>query len=422
MRFFQKIFVSLSAQQTTLSILRQKLQMKTLLSTLMLFLVLTTAKAQAPAFARGADVSWCTEMENNGKKFYNAEGTETELMALLRQTGLNAIRLRVWVNPENVYGPWCDKADVLVKARRAKAQGMALLIDFHYSDRFTDPGQQYKPSAWTNYNMEELKAAVTNHTTDVLLALQAEGIESQWVQVGNETRPGMIFNEGKIDWSKSGAAAWSGYIALSNAGYDAVKSVLPDTKVIVHIDKGPEDNAWFFTAFKQYGGKFDMIGLSHYPDWTNWSSDNTKTANNVTTLGNTFNVPVMIVETGYSAWDESRAANVMKDLFTKTQNLSACAGIFYWEPEVYGSWKPAAYQTWGWNAYDKGAFTSEGKPSAAIAAFKDETSGITATDIQDDNDPVRWFDLQGRSIDKPLNGVAIRQQGRNTCKVVKGKR
>ena len=391
--------------------------MKFLMTACFAMLTLTTISAQTPTFARGADVSWCTEMENDGKKFYNAEGTETELMALLRQTGLNAIRLRVWVNPKNEYGPWCDKSDVLVKARRAKAQGMALLIDFHYSDRFTDPGQQYKPAAWNGFTMEQLKTAVANHTTDVLAALKAEGIEPLWVQVGNETRPGMIFDDGKIDWSKSGAAAWSGYIALSNAGYDAVKSVLPNAKVIVHIDKAQEDNAWFFTAFKQYGGKFDMIGLSHYPDWTKWSTENTKTANNVKTLGTQFGVPVMIVETGYSAWDETCAANVMKDLFAKTQNLSACAGIFYWEPEVYGSWKPAIYNTWGWGAYSNGAFTSEGKPSAAIAAFRDETSSVPVIGQEQASIPAQWFDLQGRKLDAPAKGVVIKRQSNATTKV-----
>lgn len=394
--------------------------MKTFLTTLILFLVFTTNKAQAQTFARGADVSWCTEMENDGKKFYNAEGTETELFALLKQIGMNAVRLRVWVNPENEYGPWCDKADVLVKAKRANAQGLNIMIDFHYSDRFADPGQQFKPAAWTGYSLDQLKTAVTNHTTDVLSALKTEGIEPLWIQVGNETRPGMIFDEGKIDWNKSGAAIWNGYIALSNAGYDAVKSVLPDAKVIVHIDRGQEDNAWFFNAFKQYGGKFDMIGLSHYPDWSNWSSDNTNTANNIQSLQNTFNVPVMIVETGYSSWDEERAANVMTDLFNKTENLAACAGIFYWEPEVYGSWKPSIYNTWGWNAYGSGAFTSQGKPAAALEPFRDPTLNIEdiTADASSDNNPTAWYDLQGKSIGTPHKGIFIKKQGKNTDKLI----
>ena len=266
--------------------------------------------------------------------------------------------------------------------------------------------------------MEQLKKAVADHTTDVLSALKAEGITPLWVQVGNETRPGMIFNEGKIDWNKSGSAAWSGYIALSNAGYDAVKSVFPDTKVIVHIDKAPEDNAWFFKSFKQYGGKFDMIGLSHYPDWTNWSSDNTKTANNIKSLNSSFNVPVMIVETGYSSWDESRAKSVMDDLFAKTKELSACAGIFYWEPEVYASWKPSVYNKWGWNAYDKGAFKSNGRPNAALSAFRIETSGIHHT-TNDNHATTLNYNLQGQKVDDSAQGIIIQKQGNIVRKIIR---
>ena len=83
--------------------------------------------AQAPAFVRGADVSWCTEMEASGKRFYNAAGEQTEMMTLLRQCGLEAVRLRVWVNPETAYGKWSDKSDVLaisspIPADRASLQ------------------------------------------------------------------------------------------------------------------------------------------------------------------------------------------------------------------------------------------------------------------------------------------------------------
>ncbi|MBQ9667499.1 MAG: glycosyl hydrolase 53 family protein [Prevotella sp.] len=354
---------------------------------------------QAQSFVRGADVSWCTEMEADGKKFYDANGTETELMQLLRLSGLNAVRLRVWVNPEKAYGAWSDKADVLAKARRAKAQGLDVMIDFHYSDFFADPGQQTKPQAWAGMTMAQLKQAVGDHTTDVLQALKAEGIEPRWVQVGNETRPGMIFNEGKIDWSKSGEAAWSGYVSLSNAGYEAVKAVLPGAQVIVHIDRGPEDNAWFFRDFKQYGGKFDMIGLSHYPDYTNWATDNTNTAKRVKSLYSQFAVPVMIVETGYDAWDENRAYSVMKDFFDKTEGITGCAGIFYWEPEVYGSWRPAYYKTLGWNAYNKGAFTTQGRPSKALLPFDGGTDGID-TPVSDPKLSA-CFDLQGRPVDQP---------------------
>ena len=248
--------------------------------------------------------------------------------------------------------------------------------------------------------MDEVKKAVADHTRDVLQALKDEGIEPQWVQVGNETRSGMIWESGRIDWNKSGSARYTNYVALSNAGYEAVHAVLPEAKVIVHIDKGPDDNAWFYREFKAAGGKFDMIGLSHYPE-SNWQNENTKTANNVKSLGQTFGVPVMIVETGYSVSNETLAEQVMTDLFSKTQSLSQCAGIFYWEPELYGWWKPAYYTKLGWNAYGKGAFTSQGRPGKALNAFQGDPTGISRPSANPatsnmNNAPV--YDLQGRSI------------------------
>ena len=139
-------------------------------------------------FARGADVSWLTEMESSGYKFYTAEEKEQECMSLLRDLGMNAIRLRVWVNPENdtddVRG-WCNKGDVLLKAWRAHNLGYRIMIDFHYSDRWADPSQQAKPQAWADYSVEQLKQAIADHTKDVLSALKEKGIDVEWVQVGN---------------------------------------------------------------------------------------------------------------------------------------------------------------------------------------------------------------------------------------------
>ena len=140
-------------------------------------------------FAKGADVSWITEMEASGKKFYNASGTAMEGMALLKSLGMNAVRLRVWVNPSD---GWCNKADLLVKAKRAKSLNMRIMIDFHYSDSWADPGKQTKPAAWTSYNLSELKTAVADHTKDVLNELKSNSITPEWVQVGNETGNGIL--------------------------------------------------------------------------------------------------------------------------------------------------------------------------------------------------------------------------------------
>ena len=383
--------------------------MKRINTLLLFFASLMSLTSSAQDFASGADVSWCTEMEASGKYFYNSAGQQTEMMALLAQLGMTAVRLRVWVNPETAYGPWCDKADVVAKAKRAKNAGLDVMIDFHYSDFFADPGRQTKPTAWKTYTFEQLKQAVNDHTVDVLQALKDEGVTPKWVQVGNETRLGMIWNDGKIVWSNS--QPWAGYVALSNAGYDAVKSVFPSALVIVHLDRAPESNSWFFQQFKDNGGKFDAIGLSHYPETSTWQANNISTASNIRSLHNTFQVPVILVETGYY-WnsDNTEAEEVMTDLFSRTMTINGCGGIFYWEPEVYNWWKPTYYQNLGWNAYNKGAFNANGRPSAALNPFNiGGPTGINSAEVVSDK-PDQTYDLMGRKVDATQlkRGIYIR--------------
>src|SRR5262245_28461707 len=108
----------------------------------------TDTDTTKPFFAKGADISWITQMEAAGIKFYNASGTAMDCMQLMKSLGMNSIRLRVWVNPTN---GWCNNADVVAKAKRAQQLGLRLMIDFHYSDYWADPGKQNKPAAWASY-------------------------------------------------------------------------------------------------------------------------------------------------------------------------------------------------------------------------------------------------------------------------------
>lgn len=388
-------------------------------------LILTLNSTKANALVRGADISWCTEMENDGVKFYNTNGRETDIFALMKEIGMSAIRLRVWVDPATIgYGAYSDKADVVEKAKRAHGNGLDIMVDFHYSDFFVDPGVQTTPALWKNMSLDELKTAVANHTADVLQALKDEGIEPRWVQVGNETNNGMLWPTGKIDWDKSGTERYANYVALNNAGYDAVKSVFRNAKVILHIanayNAGSWDG-WFFKDITAAGAKFDIIGLSHYPDYEQWNSNvddavsNANAANSVATLGKLYNVPVMICETGYSTYDPERARTVMQDLLKRMEAIPQCAGIFYWEPETDGKWKPAYYNNIGWEAYSMGAF-SEGRPTAALDPFRDGNGAVS--EIAADNAADEWFDLQGWKVIHPERGVYIRKQGADTQKVV----
>ncbi len=305
-------------------------------------------------FAKGADISWATEMEKSGVKFYNKAGVERDCFALMKEIGMNSIRLRVWVDPKD---GWCNKEDLVLKARRAKALGMRLMIDFHYSDWWADPGKQNKPADWENLDFEELKVAVAEHTREVLNALKKEGITPEWVQVGNETGDGMLWEEGRA--SKNMA----NYAQLNNSGYNAVKQVFPNARVIVHIHNGFDKNLfnWIFDGLKKNGGKWDVIGMSLYPEPNNWLSLNEQCINNINELVAKYATPVIISEVGMS-WDKpAECKSFLLDLMSKAKGIpnNKCLGVFYWEPQCYKNW----------NGYTKGAFDNSGKPTEALDAF-----------------------------------------------------
>lgn len=305
-------------------------------------------------FAKGADVSWLTQMESNGIKFYNSSGTETECMQLLKNIGMNSIRLRVWVNPAN---GWCNTADVVAKAIRAKNLGMKILIDFHYSDSWADPGQQTKPAAWAAQDVATLQTSITTHTTAVMNALKTNGITPDWVQVGNETNDGMLWPEGKA------SVNMVNYAKFFIAGYNAVKAVSPSTKVMVHVSNG-YDNAlfrWNLDGLKANGAVWDVIGMSLYPSTANWSTLNNQCLTNMNDMVARFGSEVMVCEVGMS-WDQPAVCNsFITDLITKVKSVSGNKGIgvFYWEPEAYNNWQ----------GYTLGAFDNSGKPTAALNAF-----------------------------------------------------
>lgn len=309
----------------------------------------------AAFFAKGADVSWLTQMENAGVKFYNAGGTQTECMQLLKNTGVNTIRLRVWVDP--VSG-WCNTADVVSKATRAKNLGMKILIDFHYSDSWADPGQQTKPAAWSSQDVAALQTSVYNHTFTVMNTLKINGITPDWVQVGNETNNGMLWPEGKA------SVNMANYAKFFIAGYNAVKALSPATKVMVHLSNG-YDNAlfrWNLDGLKANGAVWDVIGMSLYPSTANWSTYSGQCLANMNDMVSRYGAEVMICEVGMS-WDQAATCKALiTDLITKLQTIpnNKGLGIFYWEPQAYNNWQ----------GYTLGAFDNSGRLTIALDAFK----------------------------------------------------
>lgn len=324
-------------------------------------------------YAKGADISWATQMEADGVKFRNTEGQEKECTALMKEIGMNSIRLRVWVDPKD---GWCGKDDVLVKAARAQALGMNIMIDFHYSDSWADPGKQVVPKKWAALQYPaQIAKAVEEHTKDILSTLKASKIDVKWIQLGNEVNSGMLHPMGKVVGTSEGASI-GGYREFSNAGYWAAREIYPEAKIIIHLSHGFEASRynWFFSNI--HGVHYDMIGMSLYPSWwenggwSSWKGTVDKCMENIRSLVKTFGKPVMICETGMPASEPQMSREAMQYILDRTYEIKECHGIFYWEPEVYGGWKPADYAELGWSSYDKGAFGADGKPTIALDPFK----------------------------------------------------
>lgn len=320
----------------------------------------------AQDFYLGADISWKTELESKGRKLYNWKGEERECTALMKEMGMNAIRLRVWVDPSE-HENWCNKEDLLAKAKRAKELGMEVMVDFHYSDWWADPGKQNIPKAWEGHSFEEMKQDVRNHTVDVLTLLKKNNIEPRWVQVGNETANGLLWDAGHIEKNPQ---QYAGFI---RAGYDAVKEVFPNAIVIVHLDRGNVQSLydWNLDTILKYGGKFDMVGMSLYPFWfmednpgTNADDIITDCIKNIRHVSEKYGCDVMIVETGYEVNEEhpeimDEGCRQLKRLVREARNNTngRCRGVFYWEPQCL----PRMYKL--------GAFDSKGTPTAIMNGF-----------------------------------------------------
>jgi len=304
-------------------------------------------------FAKGADIGWLSEMEATGLKFYDSKGVQMDCIDVLKSKGINSIRLRVWVNPANAY---CGKADVLAMAIRAKNKGMRLMIDFHYSDTWADPGHQATPASWAAYDITALQKAVYDHTYDVLNTLKTNGITPEWVQVGNESNDGFLYPLGQISTGNG-----ANYAKLTNSGYDAVKAVNPAIKVIVHVSNGYDNSLfrWHFDSMVSNGAKFDIIGMSVYPPTTGWADMLTKVQTNMADMISRYGKPVIISEVGFDVNSPQAAKDMLTDLLTKNGALGTNGlGVFYWEPESNN-----------WNNYSLGAFDKTSKPTIAMDAF-----------------------------------------------------
>ncbi len=288
-------------------------------------------------FAFGADVSFVPMMESWGTKWLDKTGKQKDILQILKEQGVNNIRLRVWT----VASGASSKQEVVAMCKRAKAKGMGVMIDFHYSDTWADPGSQTIPSAWTDHSVDALAKKIYDHTYDVLSAIKAAGVVPRWVQVGNETKRGMLYPVGQTN--KGGSVAFAKFVLN---GYNAVKAVDPTMQVIVHLPDGHDNSLYrsIFDGLKKNGAKWDIIGLSAYPRWSHLDGPTmiTRVMDNINDLKSRYGTPCMVVETGHypnKAIEGNQYLVGLMDRMIKNGDL----GCFYWEPESMGGYDMGAW-------------------------------------------------------------------------------
>ncbi len=343
-------------------------------------------------FLIGADVSSLQAMEDYGAKYYDFDGEEKDALELLKIHGVNYIRLRVWNEPETSFdrGDYCNIENTIAMAKRVKALGMKLLLDFHYSDSWADWQNQRVPKAWLGQNMEELSESVYQYTRRVLETLYNEGAYPEVVQIGNEIGSGLLWEHGKLDKPEN-------VTALLNRGIDAVKEA--DTgseraEIMLHVESGGnlEKTENFFTLLNENGLKqYDMIGLSYYPYWAGAYPNLLR---NMRNIREKFDKKVVVVETAFPYTDASHDATpnvvtgeltrkemglepseenqrkVTEEIIQLVHNEENGYGVFYWEPVWYCVKGVGAMKNSGNEWENQAVFDHTGRALDGLHAFE----------------------------------------------------
>ncbi|GAA1721558.1 glycosyl hydrolase 53 family protein [Isoptericola hypogeus] len=347
---------------------------------------------------RGGDLSGLAKNEDAGATYADADGEPGDAVRILAEAGMNLGRLKVWVDPADGYN---EVTHVVESARRIEAAGMDVMVDFHYSDRWTDPGAQGVPAAWAGASVEEMTHHLADHTREVMTALRSAGVSVEYAQVGNEINPGMLWPYGQT-WDVDpgdgvDGAQWDALAGFLTAGHDAVKEVSPRTETILHltnINNGIDSLTWWFDEVTARDVPFDVIGLSYYGYWHGSLAD---LQGAVSTLSARYDRDVMVVETAYpfTLADDAPAWENVIDLeselvpgypatpegqaaaYRAVQDVVAAApggrglGTVYWEPawtSVQGNgWDPEDPASG--NAWENQAmFGHDGRLLAPVAA------------------------------------------------------
>ncbi len=392
-------------------------------------------------FMNGVDLSSVLSLEESGVKFYDKMGNEGDLFQIMADSGVNYVRIRIWNDPWDAQGRGygggnCDVPRAAVMARRAADAGMKVLLNFHYSDFWADPGKQMVPKAWTGFTVDQKADAIYAFTKQSVQYIIDQGGDVGMVQIGNETNGSMC------GVSASGASGQVNFSKLIQAGSRAVREIDPDILVAVHISD-PQRGIAAYRSFNQMlvnnGVDYDVFGSSYYPFWHGTIASLTSILNQIRTE---FGKKVAVFETSYmwttqngDGWNNTGAAvapwtpatiqnqcNFMRDIIQGTVDAGG-VGVFVWEPawlpvgannrtqnqpiwEKYGSGWAASYAAeydpadagqWygGCDCEHRSFFDYKGRPLPSLDIFNLVRTGttlvklnsapaITATAVQGD--------------------------------------
>lgn len=275
-----------------------------LCSTLALFLLACKKKGDPPSlyqpvveafFIRGADVSSLPMVEDAGIKFQNSQASEIDFLKELKANGVNTVRIQLLVDPANGRS---GIDEVTTLSQRAKMLGFKTWIGIHYSDTRADQAQQLTPARWSSLDFVELKDSIYSYTAKSMRALKPD-----YVQLGNEINPGMLFPEGSVTNPEK-------LIELLQAGADAVRDESSNTKIILHY-AGLTGADRFYAQFEDLD--YDIIGLSYYPIWHGKDLDRLRQA--LSTLTSENERDIVLAETAYphTLDNSDETANVIND-------------------------------------------------------------------------------------------------------------
>ncbi len=395
-------------------------------------------------FIVGMDSSQVPALEAAGVKYYDFDGNETDVFELLAKSGINYIRVRVWVDPfdakGNGYGGGNCNIDTAVEiGKRATKYGMKLLVNFHYSDFWADPAKQMVPKAWKGMDIDTKAEAVYQYTADCLKKLKKAKVDVGMVQVGNETNGALC-----------GEKIWMNIYKIMNAGSKATREIYPDALVAVHFTNPEKADRYADYAKKlnYYSLDYDVFASSYYPFWHGTLENLTTVLNQV---ADTYNKKVMIAETSYTYTEEDTdfsgnsvsggggvtlkypmtvqgQANHVRDVIDVVANdMHNGIGVFYWE----GTWISVGGETWEensalWEKYGAGwassyaweydpddagkyyggcacdnqaFFDAEGKPLESLKVFSLLRTGNEV--------PVRADSIEPADIQVDLNGTIV---------------